>query len=151
MTANRHCEEDSRRINYLHLAYCSPTSLPVTLLALVPWLLLLFFLLSKTAEEFLVPAVQYLAARLRLPPDIAGAARGAAAAPAAAAPPVPAILRPPLLLLLLLSQGLPFPPRPRACMGPPSLLPPCPTCQRRRTCRDGSVLARPPFPLRART
>lgn len=62
------------------------------------WLLLLFLVLSKTAEEFLVPAVQYSAARLRLPPDIAGGLQGQAggsreaprAPPASRRPPAPA-------------------------------------------------------------
>ena len=64
------CKEDVHRINYLALFYCHNKTAMVA--ALLAWMVLLFFIMTVTAEVFLCPAIEFLAGWMGLAPDIAG-------------------------------------------------------------------------------
>lgn len=67
---NPRCQQEPHRLNYLQLFYCHST--PLMVLLGVAWLLLLFFIMTTVAEEFLCPSIEYLSYRMRMPQDIAG-------------------------------------------------------------------------------
>jgi len=67
---DEHCMEDANRINYLALFYCNNKVLMIV--AGVAWMVILFVIMTITAEIFLCPAIEYLAARMGMAPDIAG-------------------------------------------------------------------------------
>lgn len=71
---NRHCAQDVHHIAYLPLFYCRPPGDTRVLVAMsfVLWMGVLFWVMAVVAEDFLVPALEYLAAWMHLAPDVAG-------------------------------------------------------------------------------
>ncbi|PSC70828.1 coiled-coil domain-containing 94-like protein isoform A [Micractinium conductrix] len=74
VNTNKHCSEDVHHVAYLPLFYCRPPGDARVFVALAGllWMAVLFWAMSKVAEDFLVPALEYLAGWLRLAPDVAG-------------------------------------------------------------------------------
>jgi len=62
--------EDVHRINYLALFYCHNKVAMV--FGMGAWMLVLFLIMTVTAETFLCPAIEFLAEWMGLAPDIAG-------------------------------------------------------------------------------
>lgn len=64
MQYNRHCADDVHHINYLKLFYCRPPGDARVLVALgfLLFMCVLFWTMSKVAEDFLVPALEVGAA-----------------------------------------------------------------------------------------
>jgi sodium/potassium/calcium exchanger 6 len=70
---NKQCAADVHHINYLALFYCrSGDGRVFAALFFLAWMGMLFWVMSKAAEDFLVPALEYLACLLRMTPDVAG-------------------------------------------------------------------------------
>ena len=57
---------------YVILWRCGVHSSPFALIFLIPWLLMLLLALGSTADNFLMPQLNYLSELLRLRPDVAG-------------------------------------------------------------------------------
>ena len=57
---------------YVVLWRCGVHSSPFALIFLIPWLLMLLLALGSTADNFLMPQLNYLSELLRLRPDVAG-------------------------------------------------------------------------------
>lgn len=53
---DEYCMEDANRINYLAMFYCNNKVLMV--IAGLAWMVLLFFIMTITAEIFLCPAIE---------------------------------------------------------------------------------------------
>jgi len=70
---NEACRNDAGFINYLEFNYCTMDGLtPVSMVILVVWLLVLFYLLVSTTEQYFCPSLSKLSKRLRLSNNLAG-------------------------------------------------------------------------------
>lgn len=58
MRNDKSCQEDVHLINYLATFYCFSGGEVFIGLGLLLWLLLLFFIMTATAEIFLCPAIE---------------------------------------------------------------------------------------------
>ncbi len=59
-------------VNYLHVLFCSPLSKFLLGTVVVVEMVMLFFLLGASADQFLVPSLLIISNTLGIPPDIAG-------------------------------------------------------------------------------
>ncbi|XP_076800704.1 mitochondrial sodium/calcium exchanger protein-like [Clavelina lepadiformis] len=68
------CAMDEGFINYIKVAFCEtkPKNLPLIATGYAVWLILLFVGLGTTAEGYFCPALEFIAANLRLSHNIAG-------------------------------------------------------------------------------
>jgi len=66
------CTNTGGLINYLQYYYCDCSVKGLCLFSFLPWLLLIFFMLGTTAEDYFCPTLAQISELLSLPPDIAG-------------------------------------------------------------------------------
>eukprot|EP01111_Echinosteliopsis_oligospora_P018559 TRINITY_DN8594_c0_g1_i1.p1 TRINITY_DN8594_c0_g1~~TRINITY_DN8594_c0_g1_i1.p1 ORF type:complete len:641 (-),score=130.47 TRINITY_DN8594_c0_g1_i1:41-1963(-) len=67
------CRNDATYFNYLEFNYCVMNDLtPLSLVLMSIWLLLLFYLLVTTTEQYFCPSLSKLSKRLRLSESVAG-------------------------------------------------------------------------------
>ncbi|KAI7842959.1 hypothetical protein COHA_003464 [Chlorella ohadii] len=70
---NRACQADVHHIAYLPLFYCAhDDGHALVAFGFIAWMAVLFWLMAVVAEDFLVPALEFLAHWLRMAPDVAG-------------------------------------------------------------------------------